>query len=83
MKLIVDNNLTNLETNTGALKNINIIKDFYANNKIESAQILESLSFTEEKFSMKNSAPKLKIDFDRTKNYVEKISKTIIKIRKT
>lgn len=37
MKLIVDNNLTNLETNTGALKNINIIKDFYANNKIESA----------------------------------------------
>ena len=32
---------------------------------------------------MKNSAPKLKIDFDRTKNYVEKISKTIIKIRKT
>lgn len=29
MKLIVENNLTNMQTNTQALKNLNIIKDFY------------------------------------------------------
>lgn len=59
MQLIIDNNLTNLKTNLQASENIDIIKNFYTDLKVDSAKILESLSFTEEQFNMKTTPEKL------------------------
>lgn len=59
MKLIIENNITNSQTNDQAIKNIDIIRDFYTDLKVDAAKILESLAFTEEKFNMKTSPQKL------------------------
>ncbi len=82
IKAIVENNLTNNKTNTQAVQNLNIIKEFYQDLRGDIENHKNELSELEEQFSVASNDD-LRKALMNSKTFLNKVAKAIGKVRKT